>query len=293
MVMRGRKRKGVRYFGPYAHAYAIRETLDLLLRTFPIRTCIATTSSTSTSGSAGRACCSTSRSARARASARSTRRPTASSSTSCATSSTATPTPIVKRLEREMRAAADELEFERAARLRDRLAARAQGDREQQMVADRNEDLDVIGIADDELEAAVQVFYVRRGRVVGRKGFVVDKVEDLTPGELVDRILEDLYGDDPPLGVPKQVLVPDRARRRATLRGVAHRAARARGCRSGCRSAATSGRCWRRSPATPRRSSPATGCAGPATTTAGAGRSTSCRTTSACPRRRCASSATT
>ena len=76
------------------------------------------------------------------------------------------------------------------------------------MVADRNEDIDVIGLADDDLEAAVQVFYVRKGRVVGRKGFIVDKVEDLTPGGLVARILEELYGEEPPLGVPKQVLVP-------------------------------------------------------------------------------------
>ena len=88
----------------------------------------------------------------------------------------------------------------------------------QQMVADRNEDLDVIGIADDDLEAAVQVFFVRRGRVVGRKGFVVDKVEDLTPAELVGRVLEGLYDEAPPLGVPKQVLVPDRARRPRPLR---------------------------------------------------------------------------
>ncbi len=71
------------------------------------------------------------------------------------------------------------------------------------MVAERNEDLDVIGIAEDELEAAVQVFFVRRGRVVGRKGFVVDKVEDVGPGELVGRILEELYGDEPPLGMPR------------------------------------------------------------------------------------------
>jgi excinuclease ABC subunit C len=78
----------------------------------------------------------------------------------------------------------------------------------QQMVADRNEDIDVIGIADDDLEAAVQVFFVRRGRVVGRKGFILDKVEDLTPRGLVDRILENLYGDEPLTGIPKQVLVP-------------------------------------------------------------------------------------
>jgi excinuclease ABC subunit C len=78
----------------------------------------------------------------------------------------------------------------------------------QQMVAATDEDVDVIGLADDELEASVQVFYVRRGRVVGRKGFVLDKVEDLTPARLVDRILDHLYSDDPPQGVPKLVLVP-------------------------------------------------------------------------------------
>ena len=115
---------------------------------------------------------------------------------------------IVKRLETEMREAADELEFERAARLRDRLDTVRKAIEKQQMVVDKSEDIDVIGIADDDLEAAVQVFFVRRGRVVGRKGFIVDKVEDVTPGELVDTILEGLYYDTPPLGVPKQVLVP-------------------------------------------------------------------------------------
>ncbi|MEZ5209442.1 MAG: excinuclease ABC subunit UvrC [Acidimicrobiales bacterium] len=79
----------------------------------------------------------------------------------------------------------------------------------QQMVFDRPEDLDVVGIAGDDLEAAVQVFHVRKGRVLGRNGFVVDQAEDLTAGELVDRVLERLYGERPVLGVPKQVLVPD------------------------------------------------------------------------------------
>ena len=68
------------------------------------------------------------------------------------------------------------------------------------MVTERPEDLDVIGIVDDELEAAVQVFYVRRGRVVGRKGFVLDKVEDLTPHELVGNVLQHMYGEPGPLG---------------------------------------------------------------------------------------------
>ena len=115
----------------------------------------------------------------------------------------------VRRLTADMREAAEGLEFERAARLRDRLTSVTKAIERQQMVGDRSEDLDVVGVADDDLEAAVQVFYVRRGRVVGRKGFVVDKVEDLSPEGLVARVLEGLYGDEPALGVPKQVLVPN------------------------------------------------------------------------------------
>jgi excinuclease ABC subunit C len=207
MVMRGRKRKGVRYFGPYSHAYAIRDTLDELVKTFPIRTC--SPSKFNQHHRLGRPCllyhiqkC----------------------VGPCVGEIEEMPyrqlveemcdflggetDAIVKRLETSMRAAASELEFEKAARLRDRLTAVQRVIAKQQMVADRNEDVDVVGIAEDDLEAAVQVFYVRRGRVVGRKGFIVDKVEDLPPGRLVDRILEELYGDEPPLGVPKQVLVP-------------------------------------------------------------------------------------
>jgi excinuclease ABC subunit C len=210
MVMRGAKRKGVRYFGPYGHAYAIRETLDLLLRTFPIRTC--SDAKFGRHERLGRPCllfhiekCSG---------------PCVKEIDKDAYDSLVqeliefldgeTDT-IVKRLERKMLDASDRLEFELAARLRDRLTAVRKAIAKQQMVVERHEDLDVVGIAEDELEAAVQVFFVRKGRVVGRKGFVVDKVEDLDPGELVDRILEGLYADPPPLGVPKQVLVPHEA----------------------------------------------------------------------------------
>jgi len=207
MVMRGARKKGVRYFGPYGHAYAIRETLDLLLRTFPIRTC--SDNKFNLHARQGRPCllfhiekCSgpcvgeidepfydllvdelieflegdTDR--------------------------------IVTRLEEKMKSAADELEFELAARTRDRLGAVRRAIEKQQMVADTNDDLDVIGVTDDELEAAVQVFYVRRGRVVGRKGFILDKVLPITDTELTERILEELYFDEPPMGMPKQVLVP-------------------------------------------------------------------------------------
>jgi excinuclease ABC subunit C len=115
---------------------------------------------------------------------------------------------IVKKLEVAMREASDALEFERAARVRDRLTSVRKVIERQQMVADSNEDLDVIGLSDDDLEAAMQVFFVRKGRVVGRKGFILDKAEDLTDAQLVSKILEGLYYEDHPLGPPKQVLVP-------------------------------------------------------------------------------------
>ena len=215
LVMRGRKRKGVRYFGPYAHAYAIRDTLDLLLRSFPIRTC--SNGKFNEHHRLGRPCllfhiekC----------------------SGPCVANINhdeymklvqelcdfldGDTDEIVRRLEMEMRAAATALEFERAARLRDRLLAVRRAIEKQQMVGERNEDIDVIGLAEDELEAAIQVFFVRKGRVVGRKGFIIDKVEDVSPGGLVDRIMEEMYGDEPPLGIPKQVLVPVEAQDRET-----------------------------------------------------------------------------
>ena len=207
LVMRGRKRKGTRYFGPYAHAYAIRDTLDELLRSFPIRTC--SPAKFRQHERLGRPCllyhiekCS------GPCVGEIDEMPYRQLVNELCDFLDGDTEPILHRLEREMREAATELEFERAARLRDRLATVRRAIERQQMVVEGSEDLDVIGLAEDELEASVQVFYVRKGRVVGRKGFVVDKVEDLTPGGLIDRILEHLYGDDPPQGVPKQVLVP-------------------------------------------------------------------------------------
>ena len=207
MVMRGRKRKGVRYFGPYAHAYAIRETLDLLLRTFPIRTC--TNNKFERHHKLGRPClyahiekC----------------------SAPCVGDISeddykqlvqelldfldGESDAVVARLEQQMRTAADELEFERAARVRDQLTSVRKAIERQQMVGAREEDYDLLGIAEDELEASVQVFYVRRGRVVGRKGIVVDKVEDVETPALVARVIEQLYADAPQEDVPKEILVP-------------------------------------------------------------------------------------
>jgi excinuclease ABC subunit C len=114
---------------------------------------------------------------------------------------------VVARLEAEMEEASAHLEFERAARIRDRLAAVHKAAETQQMVAERAEDLDVIGIAEDDLEAAVQVFHVRKGKVVGRNGFVADKVEDLTPEQFMSRVLQQLYGA-PAIDLPRRILVP-------------------------------------------------------------------------------------
>ncbi|MCB0966788.1 MAG: excinuclease ABC subunit UvrC [Ilumatobacter sp.] len=207
MVMRGRKRKGVRYFGPYAHAYAIRDTLDLLLRSFPIRTC--SPGKFNEHERLGRPCllfhiekCS------GPCVGEIEEMPYRQLVTELCDFLAGDTDDIVQRLEAEMRAAATDLEFERAARLRDRLVAVQKAIAKQQMVVEGREDVDVIGIADDELEASVQMFFVRKGRVVGRKGFVLDKVEELSPGRLIDRILEAVYGDEPAMGYPKQVLVP-------------------------------------------------------------------------------------
>lgn len=207
MVMRGAKRKGVRYYGPFAHAYAIRETLDLLLRTFPLRTC--SDNKFNLHQKQGRPCllfhiekCS------GPCVGEIDREAYQQLTDELLAFLDGETDAIVKRLEREMQTAASELEFERAARLRDQLGSVRKAIERQQMVAERNEDFDVLGLAEDELEAAVQVFFVRRGRVVGRKGFIVDKVEDLQPGELIGDILEGLYGEPLPLGLPKTVLVP-------------------------------------------------------------------------------------
>jgi len=207
MVTRGARRKGVRYFGPYAHAYAIRETLDLLLRSFPVRTC--SPGKFRQHERLGRPCLlfHIEKCAGPCVGEVSAGDYESMVNELCGFLGGDTDE-VVARLTDEMGDAAKALEFEKAARLRDRLESVERAIERQQMVAERDEDLDIIGVSDDELEASVQVFFVRRGRVVGRKGFVLDKVEELSDGALVGRVMESMYGDEPPTGVPKQVLVP-------------------------------------------------------------------------------------
>ena len=207
MVTRGKRRRGVKYFGPYGHAGAIRETLDLLLRTFPARTC--TDSKFATHQRMGKPCllfhiekCS------GPCVGEVTREDYDGIVKGLLRFLDGDTDEVVDRLKREMAEASADLEFEAAARLRDRLASVQKVLEKQTMVAARDEDLDVIGLAGDDLEAAAQVFYVRRGRVVGRKGFVVDRADDLDSGQLVAEVVAAHYRSDPPRGIPREVLVP-------------------------------------------------------------------------------------
>ncbi|MYH97640.1 MAG: excinuclease ABC subunit UvrC, partial [Acidimicrobiia bacterium] len=208
MVIRGRKKKGNRYFGPYGHAYAIRETLDQLLRTFPIRTCSDNKFNHHTR--LGRPCLLYHIEKCAGPCVGEVERERYDEMVDDLLAFLGGDTDeVVKRLEDDMAQASAALEFEQAARSRDRLASVRKAIEGQQMVGARSEDYDVVGLVDDELEAACQVFYVRKGRVMGRRGFIVDKAGDLTRDELVSRVLERLYFEENPLGSPKQVLVPD------------------------------------------------------------------------------------
>lgn len=207
-VMRGKRRKGNRYFGPYAHAWAIRETLDLLLRSFPVRTCSPS---------------------KYRQHERLERPCLLFHIEKCSGPCVGAVQKDVyvehvdqlirflngngevvrNRLEREMSEASSKQDFERAAVLRDRLGAVAKVLEKQQMVAGSDEDFDLVGVVEDEMQAAVQLFHVRHGRVVGRNAHIVDKVEETTTAGLMERVVEGLYEEDPALGIPGLILTSE------------------------------------------------------------------------------------
>ncbi|NYD41713.1 excinuclease ABC subunit C [Nocardioides panaciterrulae] len=207
MVGRGAKRKGTRYFGPYSHAWAIRETVDVLLRVFPMRSC--SNGVFKRSAQIGRPCllgyidkCSAP--CVGKVSAEEHRRIVEDF---CEFMGGHT-RPFMRRIEQEMFAASEELDFERAARLRDDLGAMQRALEKQAVVLGDGADADVVALAEDPLEVAVQIFYVRGGRIRGQRGWVADRVEEGGTAELVENFLLQLYAGADADSIPREILVP-------------------------------------------------------------------------------------
>lgn len=214
-VMRGAKRPGTRYFGPYGHAWAIRETVDLLLRVFPVRTC--SSGVFKRAAQSGRPCllgyidkCSAPCVGRI---SPEDHHALAEDFCDFMAGDTAR---FVRRLEKRMQEASAHLEFEAAARLRDDIGALQRATEKNAVVLADGTDADVFAMAGDELEAAVQVFHVRGGRIRGQRGWIVEKVEDLTDADLVEHLLQQVYGDgEGPAQAPRPsagAVRPERAR---------------------------------------------------------------------------------
>jgi excinuclease ABC subunit C len=204
MVMRGRHRRGVEYFGPYTRAYSIRQTLDSLLRTFPVRTC--TNAKFKRHESAGRPCllfhiekCS------GPCVGEVTDEEYASHLDGLASFLSGDSTVLLEDMQAAMVAASDGQDYEKAARVRDQMSAMRTALQRQELVTDKKIDFDVIALDDDDLEVVLVVLNVRKGRVTGRKTTVVDRVEDITIPAFVGRMIGQLYGADTP---PTEVLVP-------------------------------------------------------------------------------------
>ncbi|MBD8869365.1 excinuclease ABC subunit UvrC [Nocardioides donggukensis] len=207
MVGRGAKKKGWRYFGPYSHAWAIRETVDLLLRVFPMRSC--SKGVFNRSAQIGRPCllgyidkcsapCVGSVSAEEHRAIVDDFCDFMGGRTSA----------FLKRVEKQMYAASQAQDYERAARLRDDLGALNKALEKQAVVLGDGTDADVVALAEDPLEVAVQIFYVRGGRIRGQRGWVADRVEEGGTDVLVEHFLLQLYAGEEGDSIPREILVP-------------------------------------------------------------------------------------
>ncbi|MDO2936529.1 excinuclease ABC subunit UvrC [Paeniglutamicibacter sulfureus] len=207
-VMRGDKRKDTKYFGPFYPAKAIRETLDTLLRVFPVRSCSAGVFKRAESS--GRPCllgyidkCA------APCVGRISPEDHKQLAADLCQFMGGEGTRFIKEIEAKMADAVSKLEYEQAARHRDDIAALRRVFERNAVVLAENTEADIFAVHEDELEAAVQVFHVRNGRIRGQRGWVVEKVEDSTPAEFIEHLLTQVYGeaagDD---RIPREVLVP-------------------------------------------------------------------------------------
>lgn len=208
LVMRGDKRKDTKYFGPFYPAKAIRETLDTLLRVFPVRSCSAGVFNRAQSS--GRPCllgyidkCA------APCVGRISPEDHKALAADLCQFMGGEGTRFIKELEAKMKDAVGKLEYEQAARYRDDIAALRRVFERNAVVLAENTEADIFAVHEDELEAAVQVFHVRNGRIRGQRGWVVEKVEDSTPEQFIEHMLTQVYGesagDD---RIPREVLVP-------------------------------------------------------------------------------------
>ena len=212
-VGRGAKRKGNRYFGPYSHAWAIRETVDQLLHVFPMRSCRSGVFRNHQL--LGRPCllgyidkCS------APCVGKVSPEEHREIVDDFCQFMGGQATPMIRSIERKMRAASDEMDFERAARLRDDAQAMQRALERNAVVFTDGTDADVIALAEDPLEVAVQIFHVRGGRIRGERGWVADRFDEGGTPELVEQFLLQLYAEaddepDPRDAVPREILVPE------------------------------------------------------------------------------------
>ncbi|MBT1162517.1 MULTISPECIES: excinuclease ABC subunit UvrC [Bifidobacterium] len=197
-VTRSRKRRDSRYFGPYAKVWELRKSLDKLLRTFPVRTC--TDSVFRKAELTGRPCLLASI---GKCSAPCVRRIDAKDHRRMCEQLVGVMTgrlgkSYIAQLTRDMKEASAELEFEKAARLRDEIQMLGTVMQQNAVVFDQDVDADVFGMACDELEASVHAFYVRDGSIRGERNWSVERVEDISDAELIADLIVQVYaGEDP------------------------------------------------------------------------------------------------